>query len=42
MINPIHKKTLIVAQYIIDKSKTFARPAVRPMKLNTMVYFCLN
>ena len=41
MINPVHKnhkKTLIVAQYIIDKSKTCARPAVTPMKLNTMVY----
>lgn len=33
-----HKKTLIVAQYIIDKSKNYPRPAVTPMKLNKLVY----
>lgn len=41
LIKPVkreHKKTLMVAQYILDKSKSFPRPAVTPMKLNTMVY----
>lgn len=33
-----HRKTLMVAQYILDKSKTYSRPTVTAMKLNTMVY----
>jgi uncharacterized phage-associated protein len=38
---PAHKnknKTLLVAQYVLDKVKTTSRPSVTPMKLMKLVY----